>query len=817
MAQSPLTGLLHSLFPPFGPYPTSLAKTSPPCFFSLYQPFLGLPMGIHDLWRHLQDAFDTRVSFQVFVSRFAQAHHRTPRLALDANFLLHRSTGGEGDAAKIRTFVAKLVYLMSLNVSFVVVFDGRYKPNKLRNGDDFISPYEHSIPPYDHHPSTYSEGLPIVAAVKKILTAYKIDFIQAPAEAEAECAMLQKYGVVDYVVTDDSDVLVFGATAVLKGFKKDFDSDRSPSKDSRLPRAPSRDTSQSRDSRSPSPSGTFTRDYYVTPVHISSIEKKLGLSAHGLVLVASLRGGDYSTGMNNVGNVRAIHIAQCGTSFAASPTKSPSKRKKIAHSMGALPNFTKIFIDCFVDRSKKYPIFSPTGNPLPKSSRQVFLANFLTLLNCKIKERPGDIFGEQKKFVDDFSIDENIVLLYLFPYVNRKIYKFLPCSSSFGERKPIQLDLRVPVNNTITADASKEEIVPRMNSVRGSDDMFIGNLYVTYTDVTTKPASIFFMQFTPAKEEMVLRASSLTVPSPFAQNVKNLLLKLTTHFEVQPELKELIVASRLKTAEDVDLVMLKYPRNLASKLFEVDDADEQSDDSVIERFWVPAVLLLLVNETLVTELRQQEKLLQKEMAPTTTLDFFGKFPASPTKRGIPTLKKSPKKRSSVKKSPMKKMLPGQSLVTSFFNPNSSGKNLVTVSDSLKEMDLLVENKLSDPITEIKLKDPFIEQESRDTFTKPKNSENPFIEPPIEVSDDLIIEIMAPESKTPSKQSLFLDSDDSDVDVVADLINASSYNRMKGFIRKAPCLSNPPTLSQSNSFDISPSSPTKRKRINDRHE
>jgi len=39
---------------------------------------------------------------------------------------------------------------------------------------------------------------------------------KAPAEAEAECAKLQKLGIVDAVWTEDSDALMFGATTVLR-------------------------------------------------------------------------------------------------------------------------------------------------------------------------------------------------------------------------------------------------------------------------------------------------------------------------------------------------------------------------------------------------------------------------------------------------------------------------------------------------------------------------------------------------------------------------------------------------------------------------
>jgi 5'-3' exonuclease len=40
---------------------------------------------------------------------------------------------------------------------------------------------------------------------------------QAPGEAEAELARLNQARIVDAVMTDDSDALVFGATHVIRG------------------------------------------------------------------------------------------------------------------------------------------------------------------------------------------------------------------------------------------------------------------------------------------------------------------------------------------------------------------------------------------------------------------------------------------------------------------------------------------------------------------------------------------------------------------------------------------------------------------------
>ena len=45
---------------------------------------------------------------------------------------------------------------------------------------------------------------------------FGVPYIIAPAEAEAQCAWLDAEGLVDGVITDDSDVFLFGAKTVYR-------------------------------------------------------------------------------------------------------------------------------------------------------------------------------------------------------------------------------------------------------------------------------------------------------------------------------------------------------------------------------------------------------------------------------------------------------------------------------------------------------------------------------------------------------------------------------------------------------------------------
>ena len=52
--------------------------------------------------------------------------------------------------------------------------------------------------------------------LKKILRVLGVPYVNAPFEAESQCAYLELHGLVDGVVTEDSDALLFGAKKVYR-------------------------------------------------------------------------------------------------------------------------------------------------------------------------------------------------------------------------------------------------------------------------------------------------------------------------------------------------------------------------------------------------------------------------------------------------------------------------------------------------------------------------------------------------------------------------------------------------------------------------
>lgn len=116
---------------------------------------------------------------------------------------------------------------------------------------------------------------------KKLLKILGLQFTVAPGEAEAECAALQRAGVVDAVLSEDVDTLMFGAGKILRNW-----------------------------------SGENLKSKVATHVTIYSaetIEATVQLDREGMVLVALMRGGDYLPGgLESCGIKTGVEVARAG-------------------------------------------------------------------------------------------------------------------------------------------------------------------------------------------------------------------------------------------------------------------------------------------------------------------------------------------------------------------------------------------------------------------------------------------------------------------------------------------------------------------------
>ncbi|CAJ2500595.1 Uu.00g034480.m01.CDS01 [Anthostomella pinea] len=110
----------------------------------------------------------------------------------------------------------------------------------------------------------------MITECQALLRYFGIPYITAPMEAEAQCAELVNLGLVDGIVTDDSDTFLFGGTRVYKNM--------------------------------------FNSNKFVECYLGSDLEKELSLSREQLISIAQLLGSDYTEGLPGVGPVTAVEI-----------------------------------------------------------------------------------------------------------------------------------------------------------------------------------------------------------------------------------------------------------------------------------------------------------------------------------------------------------------------------------------------------------------------------------------------------------------------------------------------------------------------------
>ncbi|KAI5797743.1 hypothetical protein EDC01DRAFT_744163 [Geopyxis carbonaria] len=221
-------------------------------------------MGITGL--HAELGPNERTSLTKLALDHHKTHNRRLRLAIDASiwsFQVQASKGGSNPA--LRTLYYRLLRLLHHNVAPLFIFDGPARPSFKRG-----------------HATNTQLTPALVRLCKKLLKLAGVPFHTAPGEAEAECALLQREGVVDAVLSEDVDTLMFGAGRVVRNWG---------AADGRAGGAPT----------------------HVTVLDAAAIEARVGLNRDGMVLVALMRGGDYlPEGVPGCGIKTAVEAARAG-------------------------------------------------------------------------------------------------------------------------------------------------------------------------------------------------------------------------------------------------------------------------------------------------------------------------------------------------------------------------------------------------------------------------------------------------------------------------------------------------------------------------
>ncbi|KAF2476551.1 PIN domain-like protein [Lindgomyces ingoldianus] len=110
----------------------------------------------------------------------------------------------------------------------------------------------------------------MISECQHLLTLFGLPYITAPMEAEAQCAELVRLGLVDGIVTDDSDTFLFGGTRVYKNM--------------------------------------FNAAKFVECYLAADLTSEFSLTREKLIAIAQLLGSDYTTGIPGIGPVTALEI-----------------------------------------------------------------------------------------------------------------------------------------------------------------------------------------------------------------------------------------------------------------------------------------------------------------------------------------------------------------------------------------------------------------------------------------------------------------------------------------------------------------------------
>ncbi|KAK6507372.1 hypothetical protein TWF481_005808 [Arthrobotrys musiformis] len=220
-------------------------------------------MGIKGLYDEL-GAPDKVPLAKLSIDHFKR-HKRHIRVAIDISIWAFQSKAVQsrstGSNAPLRVIYYRLCSLLSLNIHAVFVFDGRNRPD-FKRGKTISG----------------GEGY-LLAFSRRLIAAFGFPIHNAPGEAEAECAFLQKQGIVDAVLSEDVDTLMFGCRQSWRS------GDKGDSKNLEV----------------------------MQVYHSRTIRDKTGLTPAGMILAALLSGGDYDTaGVAGIGMKQAVAAAKAG-------------------------------------------------------------------------------------------------------------------------------------------------------------------------------------------------------------------------------------------------------------------------------------------------------------------------------------------------------------------------------------------------------------------------------------------------------------------------------------------------------------------------
>ncbi|KAK4175723.1 hypothetical protein QBC36DRAFT_354105 [Triangularia setosa] len=225
-------------------------------------------MGIKGIYKEIGPGQRISMTKLALTTLEKEKNPRPFRLAIDISiwqFQIQAARGSSNPA--IRTLFFRLVRLLSLAIQPLFVFDGPNKPAFKRN---------------KRAGGPRGAGHMVATSMaKRMIKLFGFAIHDAPGEAEAECAFLQREGVVDAVLSEDVDTIMFGCGKTLRSWTVE---------------------------------GKGNLPTHVTLYDAEDIAKgDSGLDREGMVLVALMSGGDYlPEGIPGCGIKVACEAARAG-------------------------------------------------------------------------------------------------------------------------------------------------------------------------------------------------------------------------------------------------------------------------------------------------------------------------------------------------------------------------------------------------------------------------------------------------------------------------------------------------------------------------
>ncbi|KAJ3491071.1 hypothetical protein NLI96_g1005 [Meripilus lineatus] len=237
-------------------------------------------MGVPGLWEIINKAGHSHSLAQLSVVEGFEKNGsglRALRIGIDVSLWFQHSTFSKGGAnPQIRCLFFRLLNLLELPFIPLFVFDGGERP-PIKRGSKMGKSGSHNM----------------TKQFQELLDRFGVEWRMAPGEAEAELAYLNRKDIIDAVMTDDVDALVFGAKTIIKNLSPLLSGNRN--------------NWALNSEGNPSKSHTM-----VCKADDVANHPLIRLSKGGMILFALLSGGDYDAGVKGFGPQFAHGLAKAG-------------------------------------------------------------------------------------------------------------------------------------------------------------------------------------------------------------------------------------------------------------------------------------------------------------------------------------------------------------------------------------------------------------------------------------------------------------------------------------------------------------------------